>query len=182
MLKLYFLLFWEFNKIGLLAIGGGYAAIPFLFYLQEKYSWYTLDELADMTAVSSITPGPVGINMATFAGLKTAGISGSLTATLSLVFMPFIIAVTAAKISSKLHNNKNAAAVFAGLRSAGCALLVYIAVKLLLQTVQFKDFFDFDIKSLILFIILIIPFSFAKRNPLLTIAAGALGGIAVFSL
>jgi len=182
MLKLYFLLFWEFNKIGLLAIGGGYAAIPFLYYLQSRYQWYTLDELADMTAIASITPGPVGINMATFAGLKTAGLFGALTATISIVLCPFISAVIITKLAAKFHNNKNVNFIFSGLRCAASALLSYIALKMLIQAVSFKSFLDFDKASLILFAVLIIPFSFVKKNPILTIFLGALGGLFVFGL
>ena len=65
MLKLYFLLYYEFLKIGIFAIGGGYAALPFLYYIQEQYKWFTIEELTNMIAVSNITPGPIGINMAT---------------------------------------------------------------------------------------------------------------------
>ena len=59
MLKLYFLLYYEFLKIGVFAIGGGYAALPFLYYVQEQYKWFTIEELTNMIAVSNITPGPI---------------------------------------------------------------------------------------------------------------------------
>ena len=67
-------LFWEFFKIGVFSFGGGYATIPFLYHISQVYNWYSLDELTQMVAVASITPGPVGINVATYAGLKSAGI------------------------------------------------------------------------------------------------------------
>ena len=89
MLKLYFLLFYEFTKIGLFAIGGGYAALPFLYFIQAKYQWFTIEELTNMIAVSNITPGPIGINMATYTGYTTGGIIGSVIATSAIVFLPF---------------------------------------------------------------------------------------------
>ena len=66
----------EFFKIGVLSFGGGYATIPFLYHLSQEYCWYSIEELTNMIAVASITPGPVGINVATYAGLKTSGILG----------------------------------------------------------------------------------------------------------
>ena len=58
----------EFFKIGIFSIGGGYATIPFLYQISHQYGWYNIKELSDMIAISMITPGPVGVNMATFAG------------------------------------------------------------------------------------------------------------------
>lgn len=180
MLKLYLLLFWEFTKIGVFAIGGGYAAIPFLFYLQSQYNWFSIEELTDMIAVANITPGPVGINMATYTGYKTAGIMGAVISTLSIVLVPFILTVIITKLFTKFQHNENVNHIFTGLRSAACALLTYIAVKLFVQTISLKDINNFDVESLILFIILIIPFSFVKKNPLLTIAMGAIGGVIIY--
>lgn len=71
---IYALLFYEFFKIGLFAIGGGAVTIPFLFDLTEKYDWFTTAQLTNMIAVAESTPGPLGVNMATFAGFQSAGI------------------------------------------------------------------------------------------------------------
>lgn len=177
MLKLYLLLFIEYTKIGILAIGGGYAAIPFLFHLQNQYNWFTIDELTNMIAVSNITPGPVGINVATYTGYKTAGILGSLIATTAIVLAPFIMTIIITKLFSKFQCNKNIQNIFLGLRPAACALLFFIAIKLLIQTAEIKNFHEFDLSSIIFFIILLIPFSFVKKNPILTILSGAIGGI-----
>ena len=78
---IYLQLFLEFFKIGLFSFGGGYATIPFLYHISQVYSWYSLDELTQMVAVASITPGPVVINVATYDGLKSAGVLGSALAT-----------------------------------------------------------------------------------------------------
>lgn len=182
MLKLYFLLFIEFSKIGVFAIGGGYAALPFLYYLQTQYNWFTVDELTNMIAVSNITPGPIGINMATYTGYTTAGILGSIIATSSIVLIPFIITITITKLFSKFQDNTTVKNVFVGLRAAACALLISIGLKLLYKEIIIDySNLNIDYYSLILFILLIVPFSFMKKNPLLIILAGAIGGIIIKS-
>ncbi len=180
MLKLYFLLFIEFSKIGVFAIGGGYAALPFLYYLQSQYNWFTVDELTNMIAVSNITPGPVGINMATYTGYTTAGIIGSVVATTSIVLIPFIITITITKLFTKVQENKSVKEIFIGLRAAACALLTSIGFKLLYkEIIENENTLNIDYQTLILFIVLLIPFSFMKKNPLLIILAGAIGGIVI---
>ena len=81
---IYFTLAYEFFKIGLFSIGGGMATLPFLMDLAGKYDWFTIAQVADMAAISESTPGPLGVNMATFAGYHAAGIPGALIATLAL--------------------------------------------------------------------------------------------------
>ena len=81
---IYLQLAFEFFKIGLFSIGGGMATLPFLMDLTAKYNWYTASELANVVAISESTPGPVGVNMATYAGYNAAGIPGALIA-LSLI-------------------------------------------------------------------------------------------------
>ena len=82
---IYLSLFFEFFKIGLFAIGGGLATLPFLLNLSEKTGWFTEQQLVQMIAVSESTPGPVGVNMATFVGVQSAGVFGGLIATVALV-------------------------------------------------------------------------------------------------
>ena len=78
---LYLQLFWEFFKTGLFAIGGGMATLPFLYDMADKTGWFTRAQLADMIAVSESTPGPIGVNMATYVGFLTGGVPGAVTAT-----------------------------------------------------------------------------------------------------
>ncbi len=182
MLKLYFLLFYEFAKIGLFAIGGGYAALPFLYYLQEQYNWFTVEELTNMIAVSNITPGPIGINMATYTGFTTAGIMGAFIATTGILFIPFLLTVIITKLFTKFQDNETVKNIFLGLRPAACALLTSIGLKLLYKTLvnnELQTFFHLDYYDLILFLIIFIPFLFLKKNPLLIILAGAIGGILI---
>ena len=99
---IYLQLFWEFFKIGLFSFGGGYATLPFLFHIAEVQKWYTPQQLSDMIAVSSITPGPVGVNVATYAGFLTTGILGSLLATTAVILPSYILII----IISRLLNKK----------------------------------------------------------------------------
>lgn len=178
MINIYFLLFWEFLKIGIFAIGGGYAALPFLYYIQNQYHWFSVDELTNMIAVSNITPGPIGINMATYTGYTTAGIWGAIISTLAIVLIPFIIMIVITKLFNKFHTLSFVHDIFTGLRPASCALLTYIGLKLLYKTVTIPKL---DYQALLLFIILMIPFTLIKKNPLIIIIAGALGGIIIKS-
>jgi len=184
MLKLYFLLFYEFTKIGVFALGGGYAALPFLYFLQSKYNWFSLDELTNMIAVSNITPGPIGINMATYTGFTTAGLAGAVVATGALVFVPFIMTVIISKLFNKFQSCPAVCAIFTGLRPAVCALLASIGLKLLYETItytkaEYSSSILIDYRALILFIILLIPFSIFGKNPLFVIILGAVGGILI---
>lgn len=187
MLKLYFLLYYEFLKIGVFAIGGGYAALPFLYYVQEQYKWFTIEELTNMIAVSNITPGPIGINMATYTGFTTAGFLGSYIATAGIVSAPFIIVIAIIKLFDKFKTCNWINHIFLGLRPASCALLASIGIDLIIKTItytkpEYSAPFQIDYKALILFIVLIIPFSFMKKNPLLAIIAGGIGGIIIKSI
>ena len=93
---IYWLLFYEFFKIGLFAIGGGLVTVPFLFNLSEAYGWFSAKELTDMIAVAEATPGPLGVNMATFAGFSPAGVWGAIVATLGLITPSIIIIIMVA--------------------------------------------------------------------------------------
>ena len=187
MLKIYLLLFYEYCKIGTFALGGGYATLPFLYFLQSKYNWFTLDELTNMIAVSNITPGPIGINMATYTGFTTAGITGSIVATTALVSVPFFMTIAITKLFTKFQENKFVCDIFNGLRPAACALLASIGLKLLYQSIiinksELTSQLQIDIDALILFLVMFIPFMFTKKNPLLAIIVGAIGGIIIKSI
>ena len=187
MLKLYFLLYYEFFKIGIFAIGGGYAALPFLYFIQTKYNWFTVDELINMIAVSNITPGPIGINMATYTGYTTAGLLGSLLSTIAIVSGPFFFVLAVVKAYNKFKSLKSVNDIFSGLRPAACALLTMITLQLFVKLIYVDGFsidelFNIDYRALIFFLVMMVGFSFMKKNPLLVIVVGAIGGIIVKSI
>ena len=120
---IYLQLFYEFFKTGLFAIGGGLATLPFLSDMAERTGWFTQSQLADMLAVSESTPGPVGVNMATYVGFETAGVLGAIVATLGLVFPSIVIILVIAGFLKAFRNNKFVDAAFYGLRPASTAMV-----------------------------------------------------------
>ncbi len=116
-------LFWEFCKVGLFSVGGGLATIPFLADLGERTGWFTSGQLADMIAISESTPGPMGVNMATYVGFACAGPVGGVVATLGLIFPSIIIILVIAKFLQRFRRSKVVDGVFYGLRAASVALI-----------------------------------------------------------
>lgn len=116
-------LFWEFFKTGLFAVGGGMATLPFLYDMSTRTGWFTQAKLADMIAVSESTPGPIGVNMATYVGFETAGIPGAVTATLGLICPSIIIILIIARVLKQFRENKTVDAAFYGLRPCSVALI-----------------------------------------------------------
>ena len=97
--------FYEFFKIGLFAIGGGPATIPFLIDLTEKTDWYTMEELTNMIAISESTPGPVGLNMATYVGFQSLGAFGGVVSSVGLTFPSVIVIILIAKFLNNFNDN-----------------------------------------------------------------------------
>ncbi len=128
---IYLILAYEFFKIGLFSIGGGMATLPFLMDLTNKYDWFTVSELTNMVAISESTPGPVGINMATYAGYNATGVLGAIVATLALTAPAWIIIILIAKFLENFSENKNVKAAFYGIRPAVAALIGYAVWELL---------------------------------------------------
>lgn len=116
-------LFFEFFKVGLFSVGGGLATIPFLQDMGAKTGWFTDTQLTTMIAVGESTPGPIGVNMATYVGYEVGGIFGAVIATLGLVAPSIIIILIIAGFLQKFRQSKTVDAVFQGLRPASTALI-----------------------------------------------------------
>lgn len=185
----YIQLFYEFFKTGLFAVGGGLATLPFLYDIARNYPWFDEATLADMVAVSQSTPGPIGINMATFAGFQAGGVIGSLIATTALVTPSFIIIIIIAHFLSKFRENKQVEAVFYGLRPAVAGLIavawfevVNISILTWSKFINTKNIVNiFDYKALVLFIIIFFISKKSKMHPAIFLFIGALAGI-IFKL
>lgn len=124
-------LFAEFFKTGLFAVGGGMATIPFLYDLSDSTGWFTHQDLANMIAVGESTPGPIGVNMATYvgyisgfqiAGIPTAILS-ALVSTLGLIAPSVIVILIVAMVLKWFRNNRYVESVFYGLRPASSGLI-----------------------------------------------------------
>ena len=171
---IYLLLINEFFKIGLFSFGGGYATIPFLYHIATTYGWYSLHELTKMTAIASITPGPVGINVATYAGLKTAGVLGALFATIFEMIPSLILVLIVAKLLKKFSDNFYVKAIISTLKPISCALLASVAYELLKTSIN-------DVKTIILLAVLLLISWKSKKDPLFYIlVAGIIGVVLIF--
>ena len=122
---IYLTLFMEFFKIGLLAVGGGLVTIPFLYDLSSSYGWFSAQELTDMIAVSESTPGPIGVNMATYAGFRAAGICGGIVATLGLLTPSLLIIILLARYLKNHPHNLKFATLLKSVRPVALALICF---------------------------------------------------------
>ena len=190
-------LFWEFFKTGLFAVGGGMATVPFLYDMGERMGWFTDAQLADMIAVADSTPGPIGVNMATYVGYTSAngvfdsplmGILGALVATFSLVLPSVIVVLIVAKVLKAFKDNFYVKSAFYGLRpastglitAAGCtvAAIALLNIDLFKETGKFLDVLN--IPALILAAVLIVLTNvkgIKKLHPVVFIAFSAIVGI-----
>lgn len=168
-MMIYLKLFLEFFHIGLFSFGGGYATLPFLYHIADVQKWYTTKQLSDMIAVSSITPGPVGVNVATFAGFKTAGLLGAAIATISVILPSFIIVIIISKLLEQFKHNKYVQSVIYTLKPAGCGLLAAIGVDMFIDSI--------NLLGMVLLVCLFVASITEKRDPLFYLGVSAVVGL-----
>ena len=181
-------LFWEFFKTGLFSVGGGLATLPFIYNISDKTGWFTHQQIADMIAVAESTPGPIGINMATYVGYTTAGVIGALIATLGIIMPDIIVILIIARFLQKFRDSQAVQDVFYGLRPASTALIAaagWGVVKIALLNLNATSFAAiFQWKAIILAVVIWLLTNVVEQtkkfHPLVFIAISALAGI-VFS-
>ena len=132
-MSIYLRLFYEFFKTGLFAVGGGMATLPFLKDIGASTGWYTQTDLMNMLAVSESTPGPIGINMATYVGFTVAGVPGAVIATIGEVTPSIIVILIVAAMLKKFRDNKYVDRAFYGLRPASTGLIGAACAGVVLQ-------------------------------------------------
>ena len=178
-------LFLEFFKVGLFAVGGGNATIPFLYELAQKTGWFSAVDLTNMIAVSEATPGPVGVNMASYVGYTVSGIPGLIAASLGLVCPSVIIILIVSYFLKRYRDNPLVESAFSGLRPASMALISSAFVSIVRVTLidektysatgAIIDFFNPEL--IILAAIIFILMRKVKLPPLVFIFASAAVGI-----
>ncbi len=180
----YLLLFFEFFQTGLFAVGGGLVMLPFIQQMIERYpEWFGTLQLADIVAIAESTPGPIGINAATFAGFSAAGVLGALTATLSVVLPSFIVVSLIAPVLAKYRQNRLVNDAFTGLHpavtgliAAACWIVLRIAV--LRGSVADGFFQAIDWRCAALFAVLFACTQIKKIKTLHPVVFILLGGLA----
>lgn len=171
-MNLFIRLFLQFFHVGVFSFGGGYATLPFLYDIAEKYHWYSAKQLTDMLAISSITPGPVGVNVATFAGFATSGILGSLIATTAIILPSYIIVTIVYKLLDKFKTNRNVKGAIRGLKPAGCALLSAVGVKLLFTS-------NLHLLGTLILVAFVVASLKQKHDPLFYLGISAVVGLVI---
>lgn len=187
---LYLRLFFEFCKVGLFSVGGGLATIPFLTELGNRTGWFTAGQMADMIAVSESTPGPMGVNMATYVGFTTGGVPGGIIATLGLIFPSIVIILIISAFLQRFRQSKVVDSVFYGLRAASAALITaamlqVAKIALMFHEVEVPEYqviktelFYWPAIILAVVIFVLIKFTPLKKlHPICFIALAALVGI-----
>jgi chromate transporter len=179
------LLFAEFFKIGLFAVGGGLATLPFLYQLADKYDWLSRDMVLDIQAVAQSLPGAIGVNMAAYTGFRCAGIPGGFTAAMGLVSPSIIIIVIIAGMLRAFKESALVRSVFSGFRPAAAGLLAaacFGAIKLSLYNAAAPVWYDLlRWRECLLFgALFILIFKFKKHPVIYIAAAGAVGVIFKF--
>ena len=187
-MTLYLQLFLEFFKTGLFAVGGGMATLPFLYDMAERTNWFTAAQLANMIAVSESTPGPIGVNMATYVGFTTGGVLGAVVASLGLVTPSVIVIMIVAAFLKAFRENKYVNAAFYGLRPTSTAMVASAGITVVLATFlrgEIAAVADLataiDWKCVVLAAVLLVLTSWVKAtkklHPIVFIAASAVVGV-----
>lgn len=193
-MSVYLRLFFEFFKTGLFAVGGGMATLPFLKIMGESTGWFTQTDLMNMLAVSESTPGPVGINMATYVGFTTAGLTGSIVATIGEVTPSIIVILIVAAMLAKFRDSKYVANAFYGLRPASTGLIGAAGAGVVLQVfagissssgdsifTKYSGGGAISIKAVILAAVIFVLSRYVKQtknlHPIVFIAISAVAGV-----
>ena len=191
---IYLRLFWEFFKVGLFSVGGGLATLPFLTDLGARTGWFTAADLANMVAISESTPGPMGVNMATYVGFHIGGVPGGIIAPLGLVCPSIVVILIIARFLQKFRQSRGVDAVFYGLRPAStgliaAALLQVCAMSLMFHTtagleiapgqvVPRMELFYWPAIALAAVVFLLLNWKPLKKvHPIVFIAASAVAGV-----
>lgn len=173
-------LFWTFFKIGAFTFGGGYAMLPLIQAEVIAHGWLDAAEVVNFMAVSESTPGPFAVNMATFVGVRMAGIPGAIVATLGVVLPSFIIILIVAKCFQKFRDSRVVKGVMSGLRPAVVGLMGSALISVG-KTVFFPGGFAFGTTfflSLGIFLLCAL-LAFKKVHPIVLILISAVLGVAV---
>lgn len=176
---IYLSLYYEFFKIGLFSFGGGLATIPFLYQLTVKFpNWISSLDVANMIAISQSTPGPMGVNMATYTGFNVSGFCGGLVATIGLVSPSIVIIIVIAKFLKHFNEKWYVKKSMYGLRATVLALICYAVSKIFIIS-MFMGYQIRLVEFILFFIILLLSSKFKCIHPIIWIIIGAFLGIAL---
>ncbi|MBQ3140829.1 MAG: chromate transporter [Clostridia bacterium] len=182
-----FWLFVEFFKTGLFAVGGGLATIPFIYDIAARYDWLDASQLPNMIAIAESTPGPIGVNVATYAGFHAAGILGAVVATLALITPSFIIILIVSTMLAKFRSNRYVSNALTMVRPVSAAMISAVAVTMVFTASVVGQAYapsaEYFAQINWIAMALVAVFTFAvmkiKAHPIVFIGVGAVLGIAL---
>ncbi|HOQ36297.1 MAG TPA: chromate transporter [Acetivibrio sp.] len=196
---IYWLLFWTFFKIGAVSFGGGYAMIPLMQEELEALGWMDAEEFANILAVSEMTPGPLATNTATYVGAKTAGVLGSMAATLGVALPSLVIITLVARFFIQFKESKLVNSILQVIRPVTIGLIssavIFISQTSILKSkIEFPGLFELlkgnvsslissiqpDFAGITIFVIILVAIAKYKLHPILAIMLSALLGIASY--
>ncbi|MCR5716497.1 MAG: chromate transporter [Lachnospiraceae bacterium] len=178
-------LMYEFFKIGLFSIGGGLASLPFIYELSEKTGWFTLYDISNLVAVSEATPGPLGVNMATYVGYVSSGVPGGILAPIGLVTPSIIIIVIVAKFYNRFKESALVKDIFYCLRPVSTALILVAGISVF-QLALMKAGVAFTLENLttginwkaaVLMVVLALLHRQIKKHPIIAVLSSGVVGI-----
>ena len=176
-------LFFEFFKTGLFAIGGGLATLPFLQEISRKTGWFSAQDLLDLIAISESTPGPIGVNAATYAGFHSFGILGGVVATLGLITPSVIVIILVSRVLNRFKESKLVKDLFYGLRPASMGLIAAAGFSVVLATlvcvteIPTNPLGAVNWFGILLAVVIYLAVKRFKKHPAVYIAASAVIGI-----
>ncbi|WP_298614931.1 chromate transporter [uncultured Odoribacter sp.] len=173
---IYWQLWWVYLKIGIFGFGGGYAMLSLIQYeVVDKHHWLSLQEFTDVVAISQMTPGPIGINSATYIGYTVTGnVWGSIIATIAVCLPSFLLVLLISYFFAKFRNNKYVAAAFTGLRPMTVGLIAAAALLLM----NHENFIDY--KSILIFLTAFFLTWKYKLHPILMICLSGIAGLILY--
>lgn len=184
---IYLELFWGFLKVGLFSFGGAYSAIPLIREVVLSYGWLDDEMLSYSIAVSESTPGPVMVNLATYAGSMAGGVLGAMIATFAVVLPAFVIILLVAMVLKNLLGNKWVRAILLGLTSCVIGIILSVGGYMAVENV-FPNLSGFDLRAAILTVLLAVLYFGSgklfkkKMSPILLIAVSAIAGAVAYSI
>lgn len=182
-MSLAFVIFVEFIKTGMFAIGGGLATLPFLYHIGHAHAWYSAKDLSQMLAVASIVPGPIGINLASYAGFTIKGFWGALIAVSGIMIPSLASVILLSKVLKHFRENQFVKSMLYVLKPTGCAMIAAVGFRLFRDAI-FKSFtlhhISIDYAALVLLIVLMIISAKSgekQKGPLFYLGFSAVVGV-----
>lgn len=185
---IYLELLWSFIQIGLFSIGGGYAAVPLIQdQVVDVHPWLTMSQFTDIMTIAEMTPGPIAVNAATFAGIQVVGIPGAIVATAGCILPSCVIVMTLARIYYRFRGLKMVQGVLAGIRPAVVAMIASAGITMVIMAFYGERVLPADLSGINMISVIIFAAAFLalrkwKANPVYVMLGAGVAGVLLYSV